>query len=252
MRKPILILCNLFLCLTLIGQTQTRVTGTVTSKDGSNISASILIKGTTLGASSDAGGKYSMNNVPTNAVLVFSSVGYKNLEVSLKNRTVVNASLEPDAQALDEVIMVAYGTATKGTFTGSASVINEKDIKDMPTTSFQDALAGKAPGVLVTSSSGQAGSTTSIQIRGIGSMSASTQPLYVIDGVPVTSGSSGQLGDYISTTNNVMNSLNPADIESISILKDAAASSLYGSRAANGLVLITTKKGKLGKPTISL
>ncbi len=252
MRKPILILCNLFLCLTLFGQAQNRVTGTVTSKDGSNMSASILIKGTTQGTSADAGGKYSMDNVPSNSVLIFSSVGYKNLEVPVNNRNVVNASLEPDAQALDEVIMVAYGTATKGTFTGSASVINEKDIKDMPTTSFQDALAGKAPGVLVTSSSGQAGSTTSIQIRGIGSMSASTQPLYVIDGVPVTSGSSGQLGDYINTTNNVMNSLNPADIESISILKDAAASSLYGSRAANGVVLITTKKGKIGKPKISL
>ena len=252
MRKSLLILCNLFLCLTLFAQTQSRVTGTVASKDGSNISASILIKGSTLGTSTDAGGKYSINNVPSNAVLVFSSVGYKTQEVPVNNRSVVNAALEPDAQALDEVIMVAYGTATKGTFTGSASVINEKDIKDIPSTSFQDALVGKAPGVSVTSSSGQAGSTTSIQIRGIGSMSASTQPLYVIDGVPVISGSTGQLSDYIYTTNNVMNSLNPADIESISILKDAAASSLYGSRAANGVVLITTKKGKIGKPKVNL
>ena len=251
MRKSLLILCNLFLCLTLFAQTQSRVTGTVASKDGSNISASILIKGSTLGTSTDAG-KYSINNVPSNAVLVFSSVGYKTQEVPVNNRSVVNAALEPDAQALDEVIMVAYGTATKGTFTGSASVINEKDIKDIPSTSFQDALVGKAPGVSVTSSSGQAGSTTSIQIRGIGSMSASTQPLYVIDGVPVISGSTGQLSDYIYTTNNVMNSLNPADIESISILKDAAASSLYGSRAANGVVLITTKKGKIGKPKVNL
>ena len=252
MSKPILILCSLFLCLTLFGQAQNRVAGTITSRDGSNISASILIKGSTQGTSADAGGRYTIDNVPSNAVLIFSSVGYKTQEIPVNNRKVVDVSMEPDAQALDEVIMVAYGTATKGSFTGSASVINEKDIKDMPTTSFQDALAGKAPGVSVTSSSGQAGSTTSIQIRGIGSMSASTQPLYVIDGVPVTSGSTGQLSDYIYTTNNIMNSLNPADIESISILKDAAASSLYGSRAANGVVLITTKKGKIGKPKISL
>lgn len=252
MRKQILILCSLFLCLTLFGQAQNRVTGTVTSQDGAKISASILIKGTTQGASTDAAGNYTLNNVPSTATLIFSSIGYKTQEQKVNNRSVINVSLDPDAQALDEVIMVAYGTATKGTFTGSASVIDGKDLQEVPTTSFQNALIGKAPGVSVTSGSGQAGSTTSIQIRGIGSMSASTQPLYVIDGVPVVSGSTGQLSDYIYTTNNVMNSLNPADIESISILKDAAAASLYGSRAANGVVLVTTKKGKTGKPKITL
>ena len=252
MRKPLLILCNLFLCLTLFGQAQNKVTGTVTSKDGSNISASILIKGTTQGTSADAGGNYSIDNVPSNAVLIFSSVGYKTLEVPVNNRKVVNTSLEPDAQALDEVIMVAYGTSTKGTFTGSASVIDPKGITETPTTSFQDGLAGKAAGVQVANSSGQAGAATSIRIRGIGSMNASNEPLYVIDGVPVTSGNAGQLSDYTNATNNVMNTINPADIESITILKDAAASSLYGSRAANGVVLITTKKGKTGKPKITL
>lgn len=252
MRKSLLILCNLFLCLTLFGQTQSRITGTVTAKDGSAISASIQVKGTTQGTSSDAAGNYTLNNVPSNAVLVFSAVGFKTQEMKVENRTLINASLDPDAQALDEVIMVAYGTSTRGTFTGSASVIDGKELEDLPNTSFQNALIGKAPGVSVTNSSGQAGSGTSIQIRGIGSMSASTQPLYVIDGVPVTAPSGSQLGDYIYTSNNPLNSINPSDIESISILKDAAASSLYGSRAANGVVLITTKKGKSGKPRITL
>src|SRR5690606_3035734 len=134
---------------------------------------------------------------------------------------------------------------------GSASVVKGGDIKDIPATSFESALVGKAPGVSITQGSATVGSTTSIQIRGIGSMNASTEPLYVIDGVPVSSGNTGQMGDYIYSTNNIMNTLNPEDIESISILKDAAAASLYGSRAANGVVVITTKRGKAGKPTIN-
>ncbi len=163
----------------------------------------------------------------------------------------INISLQSSDQTLDEVMVVAYGTAKKGTFTGAASVIKQDAIKDLPATSFENALIGRAAGVQVTSSSGQAGATPSIRIRGIGSMNASNEPLYVIDGVPVVSGNAGQMKDYTFTTNNVMSSLNPADIESVTILKDAAASSLYGSRAANGVVLITTKKGKSGKPVIN-
>ena len=163
------------------------------------------------------------------------------METPVSGRSTVNVSLEYDAQSLDEVIAVAYGTAKRGTFTGSADVINQKDIKDVPSTSFQNALIGKAPGVQITEASGQAGSVPSIRIRGIGSMNASNEPLYVIDGVPVVSGDAGQMSDYTYATNNVMNTLNPNDIESITILKDAAASALYGSRAANGVVVINTK-----------
>jgi len=229
-----------------------QVTGTVVDDKGAPLSANVLIKGTTRGSVTDAQGKYSFQNVPQNATLVFSSVGYKSLEIAVNDRDVVNATLQPDAQALDEVIAVAYGTRRKGSFTGSAAVIGEKEIKDQPTTSFQNALIGRAAGVQVTAASGQAGSVASIRIRGIGSMNASNEPLYVIDGVPVTSGNSGQLDDYIRSTNNVMNTLNPADIASITILKDAAASSLYGSRAANGVIMITTKQGQSGKPKITL
>jgi TonB-linked SusC/RagA family outer membrane protein len=152
---------------------------------------------------------------------------------------------------LEEVMVVAYGTAKKSTYTGSAAVIRQGDIKDNPTVSFENALIGRAAGVQVTAASGQAGSIPSIRIRGIGSMNASNEPLYVIDGVPVVSGNAGQMSDYTYATNNVMSSLNPADIESVTILKDAAASSLYGSRAANGVVIITTKRGKIGKPVIN-
>ncbi len=243
---------TIFCAIPSFGQTR-QVSGTVTDETGKPLaSVSVFQKGTTTGTTTDAKGMYSLSNVPENATLVFSSVGFKSFEMPVAGNGVINAKLQPDAQALDEVIAVAYGTTKKGTFTGSAAVINENEIKEVPTTSFQNALTGKAAGVQVTSASGQAGSVPTIRIRGIGSMNASNEPLYVIDGVPVTSGNSGQLRDYIYSTNNVMNTLNPADIASVTILKDAAAASLYGSRAANGVVVITTKQGRSGKPKVTL
>lgn len=125
-------------------------------------------------------------------------------------------------------------------------------LKDIPTTSFENALNGKVAGLQLTNNSGQAGSAPAIRIRGIGSMNAGNEPLYVVDGVPVSSGNTGQMSGELYSTNNIMNTLNPEDIESISVLKDAAASSLYGSRAANGVILITTKKGQIGKPVVTL
>ncbi|MCH5690307.1 TonB-dependent receptor plug domain-containing protein [Niabella sp. W65] len=152
---------------------------------------------------------------------------------------------------MDEVFVVAYGVAKKSTYTGAATVVNANQIKDPPNISFEAALNGRVAGLQVTQSSGQTGSTPSLRIRGIGSMNASNDPLYVVDGVPVTSGSGGQMGDYLLTSNNIMANINPDDIESITVLKDAAAASLYGSRAANGVVIITTKRGKIGAPVIS-
>jgi TonB-linked SusC/RagA family outer membrane protein len=156
-----------------------------------------------------------------------------------------------DALALDEVIVVAYGTSTKGTYTGAASVVKADALRDASNVSFENVMGGKVAGLQVTTLSGQAGSTSSIRVRGIGSMNASNEPLYVVDGVPVISGNVSQLTDDIYTTSNVMNTINPNDIESITVLKDAAASALYGSRAANGVIVITTKQGKQGKPVIS-
>ena len=228
------------------------IRGTVTDEDGEPlIGVNIQVKETTRGAITDIDGGFVIDAGLQDS-LVFSYIGYKTQTVAVDGRTNISVILEEDVSQLDQVIVVAYGTSTKGTYTGAASVIDSREIQDIPSTTFQNSLIGKAAGVQVASSSGQAGSTTSIRIRGIGSMNASNEPLYVVDGVPVNSGNSGQLSDYIYATNNVMNSINPSDIESITILKDAAASSLYGSRAANGVVLVTTKKGKLGKPKFTL
>lgn len=232
---------------------QVKVTGKVTSSsDGQSIPfASVIIKGTMTGVATDDDGVYVLEKVPANATLLFSSIGYNDVEVAVNGRAVVNIQLSPNAESLEETIVVAYGTAKKGTYTGAASVVKQESIKDVPATSFEGALAGKISGLQITQSSGQAGAASEIRLRGIGSMNASNEPLYVIDGVPVSSGDIGQMSDYTYATNNIMNTLNPSDIESITVLKDAAASSLYGSRAANGVIMITTKKGKQGKPTIN-
>ncbi|MCI1682326.1 MAG: TonB-dependent receptor [Bacteroides sp.] len=236
----------------LMAQTS-KISGIVLSENEKEpvIGASVLVKGTALGAVTDVDGNFTILNVPNTAKIIrVSFVGMQTAEVPIKPN--MKVLLKSDSEMLDEVMVVAYGTAKKSSYAGSASLVKADAIKDLPTTSFENALNGKVAGLQITSSSGQAGSTASIRIRGNGSMNASNEPLYVVDGVPVVSGDVGQMSDYTYSTNNVMNSLNPEDIESISVLKDAAASSLYGSRAANGVILITTKKGKEGKPVISL
>ena len=252
MKKSILIV--LALLLVNMAMAQMKVTGTITSsEDGSPIPyATILVKGVRgAGAVTDLDGKYSLDNVQADAILQFSFIGFTTQEIPVNGRALINIVMTPDATNLDEVMVVAYGTATKGTFTGAASVVKNDAIKDVPSLSFENALSGKVAGMQITTLSGQAGSTSSIRVRGIGSMNASNEPLYVVDGVPVVSGSSGQMSGYIYTTSNVMSTINPTDIESITVLKDAAASSLYGSRAANGVIMITTKRGKQGKPVIN-
>lgn len=253
MKKTILFALAAIISFAAIAQNTVTVYGKITSsEDGTVIPfANVFVKGTTTGASTDDSGHYQLANVPKDGVLIFSFIGFNTVEVPVNGRVSIDVVLQPDAVALDEVIMVAYGTAKKGTFTGAASVVKNQAIQDAPNVSFEQALQGKVAGMQITTTSGQAGSTSSIRIRGIGSMNASNEPLYVIDGVPAISGSTGQMGDYLYTSNNVMSTLNPSDIESITVLKDAAASSLYGSRAANGVIMITTKRGKNGKPQIS-
>ena len=189
--------------------------------------ASVHLEGTMTGVSTDEYGVYSIR-VPSDGVLVFSSIGYVSLQLAIDGRTQLDVALDPDAEFIDETIVVAYGTATKSSFTGSASVVNAETIESRVTTDVTSALAGTTPGVQVISSSGDpaAGSPT-IRIRGIGSMSASNSPLYVVDGMPYD----GSIAD-----------INPNDVESMSVLKDAAASAIYGARGANGVVLITTKR----------
>lgn len=211
--------------------------------------ASIQVKGTMTGAATDAAGIYSID-VSKNATLVFSSIGYSNQEVDVNGRGIIDILLVPDAESLDETIVVAYGTARKSSFTGSASKVNGEVIASASSESIDKALAGKVAGVRMSTDNGDPGSAASIQIRGVGSISASTQPLYVIDGVIIDPSTEGDLFvGYKSTA--VLNTINPDDIESLSVLKDAAAASLYGSRAANGVIVITTKKGRAGKTTIT-
>lgn len=255
MKEKVLLWVVCLLTGTGLGLAQTvTVSGSVISGEDNEpvIGATVMITGTSLGTVTDMDGRFSISNVPASAKTVtVSYVGMKTAEVAIQPNLMI--LLTSDTALLDEVMVVAYGTAKKSSYTGSASLVRAEAIRDLPTTSFQNALQGKVAGLQITSSSGQAGSAPSIRIRGNGSMNASNEPLYVIDGVPVVSGNIGQLSDYtINSTNNVMNTLNPEDIESISVLKDAAASSLYGSRAANGVILITTKRGKEGKPVVSL
>ena len=197
--------------------------------------ASVHLQGTMTGVSTDADGHYSLS-VPSDGILVFSSIGYKTMEVAIASRTQINVSMESDSQYLDETIVVAYGTATKSSFTGSAAVVNAETIEHRVTTNVTSALSGTTPGVQVISSSGDPASNgASIRIRGIGSMSASNTPLYIVDGMPYD----GSISD-----------INPNDVQSMSVLKDAAASAIYGARGANGVVLITTKRAQSGEAQV--
>lgn len=249
-----LLLMGVFFVSSMLMAQVRDVSGKVTDAANNNPVAGVTVKvkQTDVATATDINGNFTIR-VATGNDLVFTAVGFESKEVSVTQGNIYNVSLNPGgSQNLDEVIVVAYGTAEKKTFTGSAATVSARDIKDANVISFENALTGKLPGVQITNTSGQAGSTPTIRVRGIGSMNASNSPLYVIDGVPAVSGTVGQLGDYIYTSNNVMNSLNPNDIESITVLKDAAAASLYGSRAANGVIVITTKRGKIGKPTVNL
>lgn len=245
MKKVLLALSFVVVCglSALTAQTRT-ITGTVTgSDDGMPIpGASVFVKGTTMGTVTQINGSYSLN-VPADAqTLVFSFVGMQTQEQPVAGRSVIDVILSSDAIAMDEVIVVAYGTSTRASFTGSASSVSASDLLNSRTESVDKALAGKVSGVRVTSVTGDPGSGGDMQIRGIGSITGNTSPLYIVDGIPIVT------GNFSGTRNSsdVLASINPDDIESMTVLKDAAAASLYGSRAANGVVIITTKKGKKG------
>ena len=240
MRKLKLILsCIMFFAVGYIAYAQNiAVSGTVTdASTGEGVPfASIQVKGTMTGASTDADGNYTIT-VPRNAVLVYSSIGYVNQEAEVNGRTVINILLAPDTENLEEaVITIAYGAAKKSSLTGAISNVNSEKLETRPTSSVTSALEGTVTGVQVNNTYGAPGSDPSIMIRGNGTINGSTSPLYVIDGVPF----GGNISD-----------LNPNDIESLTVLKDAASAALYGNRAANGVILITTKKGKSGRVNVT-
>lgn len=215
------------------------VTGTITAReDGLPLpGVSIKIKGTSTGAQTDADGKFALKVPAANPVLVVSYLGYTTQEVTVGTQSVLNIVLTIDSRQLTEVVVVAYGTAKKEALTGSAAFMNAEDLGKRTITNVSNALAGMAPGVSVNAGNGQPGTGAAVRLRGFGSLSASNAPLYVVDG----SVFGGDIGD-----------LNPNDIESISVLKDATSSALYGSRGGNGVIIISTKKGKVGKPQFNV
>lgn len=210
--------------------------------------AALRVKGTMSGTSTDADGAYSINVADkASAVLVFSSINYKVKEVAVAGKSVIDVMLEVDATALEDVVVVAYGTQRKEAVTGSVSSLKSSSIADAPVTSVDKMLSGKLAGVTISATSGQPGALSQIRIRGTGSINASNAPLWVVDGIPILSGNIATMTNQSSLLAN----LNPNDIESITVLKDAAASAAYGSRAANGVILVTTKSGKEGQTRFS-
>jgi TonB-dependent starch-binding outer membrane protein SusC len=240
---------------------QNHITGVVT--DGSDnspiIGANVLIKGTTVGTITDINGKYSIVVPAGKSVLVFSNIGYKTLEETLKGRKVINVSLKEDTEMLDEVVVVGYGTMKKSDLSGSSVSMGEDKIKGSVITSLDQSLQGRAAGVTAVQTSGAPGSSSSIRVRGQATINANAEPLYVIDGVIVQgggqSGADFGLGDALGngkvSTISPLSTINPSDILSMEILKDASATAIYGAQGANGVVLITTKRGKAGDAKFS-
>lgn len=225
---------------------QTRqVSGTVTSsEDGLGIpGVSVVVKGTTIGVTTNLDGKYTLD-VPQNATLVFSFVGMKPQELAV-SADVINVVMEPETKEIEELVVTGYAVRAKNSITGSTVQVKADAIKDVTSSSVDQALQGKVAGLVISSSSGTPGSVQDIRIRGVGSLTASNDPLFVIDGVPVQN--SDFSGSTATTTLSALSSLNNNDIESVTVLKDASATSAYGARGSNGVIVITTKKGKAGK-----
>lgn len=249
-RRSLILSLLLFSAVSLMAQRA--ITGKVMDeKSEPLIGASILVKGTSTGTVTDVDGSFELQAPAGAATLVVSYTGYATKEVALSSASAYTITLESEAIALEDVVVVGYGTQSRKELTGSVSKVSSEQIARLPVTGIDQALQGQAPGVQVTAASGTPGSSVSIRVRGPSSISAGNQPLYVVDGIPVNTGSYSQIGVGGQQVN-ALADLNPADIESIEILKDAAAAAIYGSRASNGVVLITTKRGKQQKTQISV
>ncbi|GAB2454071.1 SusC/RagA family TonB-linked outer membrane protein [Hymenobacter qilianensis] len=237
----------MLLVTTAWAQTRT-VTGRVTDADGSGLpGVTVLERGTTNGVSTSADGAFSLTVQP-NATLVISSIGYNTQTIPVGDQSVINARLGTNETVLNEAVVVGYGSQAKSEVTGSVTQLSSKDVENVPVVSFEQAIQGRTPGVTINQTSGKLGAGVQIRVRGASSVTASNQPLYVIDGIPVTS---QDVGTDVEPLNPLAD-LNPNDIESITILKDAASAAIYGSRASNGVVLVTTKSGRQGQTKVNV
>lgn len=230
------IICSavIFLCMVVNANAQTAVRGTVTDEEGlPMLGVNVVIKGTNTGTNTDFDGNYSLNVTGTAPVLVLSYLGYVTQEIPVRGQSVINVNLSPDVSALNEVVVIGYGTQRRESVTGSVATVKGEDLAQVQTTNFQQALQGRAAGVQISTTSTRPGSDNSvIRIRGVRSLNADNNPLIVLNGIPFFGG---------------INDINMNDIESLDILKDASATAIYGSRGANGVILITTKSGKKGQ-----
>jgi len=249
MKKIVLKGFLVFLMMLFTGLVHSQeVSGTVSDSEGILPGATIMVKGTTRGVQTNVDGKFSIKDVGANAVLVFSFIGLKSQEISVVGRSTINVILVQDLSQLSEVVVIGFGKQSKRKVTDNMATISSDQINQIPVANVQGALVGKAAGVQITQINGKVEGGVKMRIRGIASISSSQEPLYVIDGMPM-------INDDESTTSAPINpliSLNPNDIESIQILKDASSAAIYGARGTNGVVLITTKQGKSGKTKISL
>ena len=232
----------IFLCMSIgmIMAQITKVTGIVLDADTNEpiVGASVLIKGTSTGTITDANGRYEIVNLPKGSKsLMISFVGMRTIELPITSSNTQQVMMRPDAQLIDDVVVVAYGTAKRESITGAIASVNTKELEKRPISNAVGALEGTTTGIQINNTNGEPGSTPEIRIRGYNTVNGSNAPLYIVDGIPM----GGETCD-----------ISPNDIESISVLKDAASAAMYGSRAANGVVLITTKKGKSEKMRIKL
>jgi TonB-dependent starch-binding outer membrane protein SusC len=246
MKKLLLGGCLLLFAFAALAQERT-VTGVVTSKEDRSPlpGVSVLLKGTTTGTATDADGRFSITVPQSGGTLVFSFIGLETQSVEIGDRSIIDVPMASDVTQLNEVVVIGYSSVQKKELTGAVSSVRGDVIQNLPMQSFDRALQGRAAGVQVLSSNGAPGGTVSVRIRGVGSITAGNEPLYIVDGIQLNNRNDG--GARVSS--NPLSFLNPNDIESIEILKDAANASIYGAQAANGVVLITTKKGKAGAKT---
>jgi TonB-dependent starch-binding outer membrane protein SusC len=234
--RSMLLLLLAFLAISNVSYAQKSVTGKVLDGESSDglPGVTVTLKASNKGTMTDANGSFTLDVPASNAVLVFSSIGYNSMEVEVGNKSIINISLSQDSKSLEEVVVTGYASQRKKDITGAVAIVSAKDLVATPAASVTQMLQGRAAGVVVGNDNSPGGGTM-VRIRGFGTVN-NNSPLYVIDGVP---------------TQGTLNQLNPNDIESMQILKDASAASIYGARAANGVVIITTKKGTIGEPNIT-
>ncbi|MCE2894057.1 MAG: TonB-dependent receptor [Flammeovirgaceae bacterium] len=248
--KKFLLLCFSFVFVLSAWAQERVITGRVSSsEDGSALpGVNVVVKGTTTGSVTDADGKYSLSVPSSGGSLVFSFIGLKTTEIEIGDRTIIDIQLGLDVTQLAEIVVTGFGSQIKQDLTGNVASVKGSDIASIQMPTLDAALQGRAAGVFVTNSSGKLGQAVTVRVRGTGSISAGSEPLYVVDGVPITTSVNNAYG---GATNPLVD-INPSDIESMEVLKDASAAAIYGSRAANGVILITTKRGKSGKTSVSI